>query len=84
MLAFKFFLAASLGGLVTAWPEPTEVAYHLDHAVDCAKVTGALSVLKKVGPAATSFCRSYLKAPATQITTTTTTPVAVCVPANML
>jgi hypothetical protein len=40
-------------------------------AVNCNAVNAALSVLKVLGPPATTFCSSYLKIPAT-ITTTST------------
>ncbi|KAH7346019.1 hypothetical protein BKA66DRAFT_447873 [Pyrenochaeta sp. MPI-SDFR-AT-0127] len=59
MVAFRLLLAAAASGL---------------RAVDCAKVTGALSVLKKLGPPATSFCSSYLKIQGKTATTTFTPP----------
>jgi hypothetical protein len=77
MTMFKFLLVAAVSGLVTAWPEPTAAAYLDNRAIDCSKVTGCLSVLKKIGPPATTFCSSYVKISATKITTTTFTPVAV-------
>lgn len=77
MVAFKLLLAAMAGRLVTAWPEPTAGAHLEDRAINCAKVTGALSVLKKAGPPATSFCSSFLKIPGTQTSTTTVTPATV-------
>jgi hypothetical protein len=77
MVAIKLLLAATVSRLVTAWPEPTLPANLHNRAIDCSKVTGALSVLKKVGPPATSFCSSYLKIPGTKIVTTTVTPSAV-------
>jgi hypothetical protein len=77
MIVLELFLVASIGRLVAARPEPTPLANLQDRAVDCAKVTGALSALKKLGPPATTFCRSYLKVPGTSTITTTTTPTAV-------
>lgn len=77
MVAFKLLLAATASGLVAAWPEPTAAAYLDNRAIDCSKVTGALSVLKKLGPPATTFCSSYLKLPGTKTSTTTITPPAV-------
>ena len=46
-------------------------------AVNCAKVTGVLAIVKALGGPATSFCRSFLKSPGvttvppTTVTTTT-------------
>ncbi|KAH7339229.1 hypothetical protein BKA66DRAFT_577324 [Pyrenochaeta sp. MPI-SDFR-AT-0127] len=77
MVAFKLLLAAAASGLVTAWPEPTAAAYLDQRGIDCSKVTGALGVLKKLGPPATTFCSSYLKIPKTKTATTTFTPATV-------
>jgi hypothetical protein len=63
MVAFKLFLAVTANQLVAAWPEPTAAAYLNNRAIDCSKLTGCLGVLKKIGPAATTFCSSYLKIP---------------------
>lgn len=49
MVSLKVLLAATISGLAAAWPEPTPGAVLEDRAVDCAKVTGALSVLKNLG-----------------------------------
>ncbi|KAF2844917.1 hypothetical protein T440DRAFT_559312 [Plenodomus tracheiphilus IPT5] len=85
MVSFQLVLLAA-AGLTAAYPEPTPAAA-LEHRqdVNCAKVTGALSVLNKLGPPATTFCSSFLKiskikatktiVPMTTTTTTTTTTV---------
>jgi hypothetical protein len=77
MVAFKLFLAVTASQLVAAWPEPTAAAYLDNCAIDCSKLTGCLGVLKKIGPAANTFCSSYLKIPQAKTLTTTTTPTAV-------
>ncbi|KAH3983351.1 hypothetical protein HBI25_062070 [Parastagonospora nodorum] len=77
MVAFKLLLAATVSGIVTAWPEPTAVANLDNRAIDCSKLTGCLGVLKKIGPPASTFCRSYLKVPGTKTSTTTITPIAI-------
>ncbi|EAT79929.1 hypothetical protein SNOG_12631 [Parastagonospora nodorum SN15] len=79
MVAFKLLLAATVSGIVTAWPEPTAVANLDNRAIDCSKLTGCLGVLKKIGPPASTFCRSYLKVPGTKTSTTTITPIAISV-----
>jgi hypothetical protein len=76
MLALKL-LVATASTLVAAWPEPTPAARIDQQAGACAKVNGALTILKKLGPPATSFCSSYLKVPATKTLTTTVTPATV-------
>lgn len=73
MVTFKLLLAATASGLVTAWPEPIGAVLD-ERAIDCAKVTGALSVLRAIGPQATTFCSSFLKVPGTKTATTTFTP----------
>lgn len=79
MVAFKLLLAVTVSSLVAAWPEPTAIAKIDNRAIDCSKSNGCIGVLKKIGPPASSFCRSYLKVPGTKTTTTTITPVAVYV-----
>ncbi|CAO2652061.1 Nn.00g003440.m01.CDS01 [Neocucurbitaria sp. VM-36] len=73
MVSFKF-LVLGIAGTAAAFPQPT-AAPDLEKRANCAKVTGALSVLKKLGPPATSFCSSYLKVPGAKTSTTTVTPV---------
>ncbi|KAF5851075.1 hypothetical protein GGP41_010738 [Bipolaris sorokiniana] len=73
MLALKLVLVAATSALGVALPEPTPAALLNAPPVNCGKVNNALSVLKKLGPPATSFCRSYIKAPATSTTVTITT-----------
>lgn len=77
MVATSLFVAAVFTALGAAWPEPTPAAQLDQRAIDCSKVTGALSVLKKLGPPATSFCSSYLKIAGTKTLTTTFTPATV-------
>lgn len=79
MVAPSLLLAATLGGLVAAWPEPVAARPLDERAIDCSKVNGALSILKKLGPPATTFCSSYLKVPATKTVITTVTPATVSV-----
>lgn len=79
MVTLKLLFVLAASSVVAAWPEPTPAAYLDQRAVNCAKVTGALSVLKKLGPPATSFCSSYLKIPGTLTSTTTVTPATVYV-----
>lgn len=45
-------------------------------APDCKAVSAALTILKALGPPATSFCSSYLRIP-TAATTTFTAPAAI-------
>ncbi|KAF3031584.1 hypothetical protein E8E12_001719 [Didymella heteroderae] len=69
----SFVVVAGALGIATASLEPTPA--HLDKRVDCRAVNLALTVLKKLGPPATSFCSSYLKVPATKtVSITTITP----------
>ncbi|KAL6704615.1 hypothetical protein ACN47E_008012 [Coniothyrium glycines] len=77
MVSIKFLFVATAGALTAAMPGPTPAAAFGERAVDCAKVNGALSVLKRLGPPATSFCSSYLRIPATKTTTLFITPTAV-------
>ena len=49
-------LASAIGSVAALLAKPTLAA----RAVDCAKVTGALSVLKNLGPPATMFSSRYL------------------------
>lgn len=77
-------LSVSISGLAAARPEPTPAALLEDRAVDCAKVTGALSVLKKLGPPATTFCSAYLKVPAKSTTTTTLTTTSTPAPVYVM
>ncbi|KAJ6269946.1 hypothetical protein PSV08DRAFT_353109 [Bipolaris maydis] len=75
MLALKLVFVAATSVLGVALPEPTPAALLNASPVNCGKFNNALSVLKKLGPPATSFCRSYIKAPATStIVTITTAP----------
>ena len=74
MVSIKL-LVLGIAGLAIAHPEPTRAA-NLDKRVDCAKVNGALTVLRKLGPPATAFCSSYLRIPATTTIKTTSTPVS--------
>lgn len=69
-MRYHLIFAAAIGSVVAFPAEPTLAA----RAVDCGKVTGALSVLKNLGPPATTFCSSFLKVPATQTVISTTTP----------
>ncbi|KAJ4378756.1 hypothetical protein N0V86_005627 [Didymella sp. IMI 355093] len=68
-MRFNVVLAATISSVAALPAEPTLEA----RAVNCAKITGALSVLKNLGPPATTFCSSFLKVPATATITTTTT-----------
>jgi hypothetical protein len=74
MVSFKFLAVSSVVSVALAHPQPTPAA-HLEERTDCAKINGALTILKKLGPPATSFCSSYLKVPMTKTLTTTTTSV---------
>jgi hypothetical protein len=74
MVSFKLLVVSSVASVAIAHPQPTPAA-HLEERTDCAKINGALTILKKLGPPATSFCSSYLKVPMTKTLTTTTTPV---------
>ncbi|EMD89539.1 hypothetical protein COCHEDRAFT_1106749 [Bipolaris maydis C5] len=80
MLALKLVFVAATSVLGVALPEPTPAALLNASPVNCGKFNNALSVLKKLGPPATSFCRSYIKAPATStiVTITTAPTVAQC------
>jgi hypothetical protein len=56
------------------YAEPTLVARdtnHLEKRVNCNAVNAALTVLKALGPPATTFCSSYLHIPATATATVT-------------
>ncbi|KAF2996888.1 hypothetical protein E8E13_005205 [Curvularia kusanoi] len=77
MLALKLALVAATGVLGAALPEHTAAA-HLDlRGVDCGSNNAAFNELKKLGPPGTSFCRSYLKMPATSTRVTTVTAATV-------
>jgi hypothetical protein len=65
MVSLKFLAMSGVAGVALAHPQPTPTV-HLEECTDCAKVNGALDILKKLGPSATSFCRSYLKVPMTK------------------
>lgn len=60
---------ADIGSVAALPAEPMLEA----RAVNCAKVTGALFVLKNLGPPASTFCSSFLKVPATTTIITSTT-----------
>jgi hypothetical protein len=55
-------------------PMPTDPAIE-KRAPDCKAVNAALTILKALGPPATSFCSSYLRVP-TAATTTFIAPAA--------
>lgn len=71
--------AAAFGGLAAAWPEPIGARPLDQRAIDCSKINDALSVLKKLGPPATTFCSSFLKVPGTKTLTATITPATMLV-----
>ncbi|KAF1831415.1 hypothetical protein BDW02DRAFT_55487 [Decorospora gaudefroyi] len=77
MVLFHHLLLAACASLAAAYPEPTTGLYLNKRTTkpNCSKLNGALTILKKLGPPATSFCSSYLKIPATTTSVTTTTPV---------
>lgn len=56
-------------------PDPTPMPIIDKQGVDCVKIEGVLSALKKLGPPATAFCSSYLQVPEVETVTTTTIPV---------
>ena len=64
MRLFTFTAVAGTFNIKNASLEPT--AAHLVKRVDCKALNLALTVLKNLGPPATSFCSSYLKVPATR------------------
>ncbi|KAF2431411.1 hypothetical protein EJ08DRAFT_186847 [Tothia fuscella] len=66
LLAFAFSL--------TVAQEQAAPGDCLDKRVNCAQITGALTVLKKLGGPASTFCGSYLRIPTTTTKATTTTP----------
>lgn len=73
MRLLSYIAVAGTFGIATASLEPTPA--HVEKRIDCKAVNLALTVLKKLGPPATSFCSSYLKVPATKtVSITTTTP----------
>jgi len=69
----SFIAVAGVLSISAVSAEPTPPQFQ--KGVDCKAVNLALTVLKKLGPPATSFCSSYLKIPATKtVSITTTTP----------
>ena len=56
--------------LVHATPQPTAGVLD-ERAVNCNAVNSALSVLRVLGPVATTFCSAYLRIPAPTTTTIT-------------
>ncbi|RYN19251.1 hypothetical protein AA0119_g10197 [Alternaria tenuissima] len=71
---FLSFIAVA-GVLSTSVVSAEPTLPQVPKVVDCKAVNLALTVLKKLGPPATSFCSSYLKVPATKtVSITTTTP----------
>ncbi|CAI9637403.1 hypothetical protein GT037_008179 [Alternaria burnsii] len=70
----SFIAVAGVFSISAVSAEPTTPK--LQKGVDCKAVNLALTVLKGLGPPATSFCSSYLKVPATStVSITTTTPI---------
>ncbi|KAH8635888.1 hypothetical protein IG631_07722 [Alternaria alternata] len=69
----SFIAVAGVLSISAVSAEPTPPQFQ--KSVDCKAVNLALTVLKKLGPPATSFCSSYLNIPATKtLSITTTTP----------
>lgn len=57
-------------------PMPTNLGIE-KRAPDCKAVNAALTILKVLGPPATSFCSSYLHVPSAATTTFTAPPATV-------
>ena len=73
-MQFSNFFILSLATSAFAGPLAQPMDSIERRAVDCKKVNAALSVLKVLGPPATTFCSSYIHIPATTTQTATAVP----------